>query len=184
MQYRKNIIAVHIVLASFFFPIALMFLLTGALYTIQIKGNYKEEKRQIQLSQPVEPTLSALVALVEKELGSASKPSGSASIKGAEKNLSLDWGGANREVQLNATNDPLVYDFTVRDTTLHRRMVNLHKAKGSTFSKAVSIAWSVGLFALFASGFAMAWSVSKYRKTTLISTVSGLVTFILYLWIA
>ncbi|MGF1572071.1 MAG: hypothetical protein ACFCU1_03290 [Sumerlaeia bacterium] len=181
---RKKLIAFHVLLASFFAPIALMFLLTGALYTVQLKGTYKISTREVVVEQPVADELSAFVALVEKELGSTPAPSGSVSLKGSGSSAELNWGGANREVLLTATSNPLVYEMTVRDTTIHRRMVNLHKAKGSTFSKGISILWSVGLFGMFASGFAMAWSVEKYRKLAAIATVSGLLTFLIYVYIA
>jgi hypothetical protein len=180
---RKNIIQFHVILAAFFLPIAIMFLVTGALYTVAIRGAYVETSREVTLTQPLEPELSAFVALVEKELGPLSPPTGSASLKGSGASASLDWTGANRDVSLQPTSNPLTYKLTVKDTTIHRRLVQLHKAKGSTFSKAVSIVWSVGLLAMFVSGFVLAWSVPNYRKTAIIATVTGLVTFLLYVFV-
>jgi len=42
---QKTLIVVHLWLAAFFLPIAVMFASTGALYTISIKGSYEQTAR-------------------------------------------------------------------------------------------------------------------------------------------
>jgi hypothetical protein len=37
---QKSLISIHLWLAAFFLPIAVMFATTGALYTVSIKGSY------------------------------------------------------------------------------------------------------------------------------------------------
>ena len=55
-------------LAAFILPIALMFFITGALYTWGIKGNYHKTTYEINLSNPLQDSLSVLVTLATKEL--------------------------------------------------------------------------------------------------------------------
>lgn len=175
---RKQLTAVHVVLASFFLPIGVMFLVTGALYTVAIRGSFTESVREVVLTEPLPAELSGLVAVAERELAAAGKsaPTGSASVRGG----GLEWTGANREVSLKAGAEPLRAQLTIRDSTPYRRLVQLHKAKGSNVAKAISIAWAVGLLGMFVTGVMMAWGAPAWRKLALVSGAAGLATFALY----
>lgn len=50
---QRTLTTIHLLLAAFFLPIALMFATTGALYTVSIKGNYVETSRTLELSAPL-----------------------------------------------------------------------------------------------------------------------------------
>jgi hypothetical protein len=88
--------------------------------------------------------------------------------------------GSDKGVVLEPTLNPLIAQLKIKDTGWHRHFVQLHKAKGG-------IAFKVGLCNhssnwtafLLISEFIMAWQLPELRKITLISTMSGLVFFIL-----
>jgi hypothetical protein len=61
---QKSLISIHLWLAAFFLPIAVMFATTGALYTVSIKGSYEETSRPITLAEPLTPELSALTGIL------------------------------------------------------------------------------------------------------------------------
>ena len=72
---RRTLTTVHLALAAFFFPVALMFAFTGGLYTLDIKSGYAENRQTLALGEPLKPELALLVALAERvhERGEESK---------------------------------------------------------------------------------------------------------------
>ncbi|NBX57046.1 MAG: hypothetical protein EBT64_01050 [Gammaproteobacteria bacterium] len=180
---QKTLISIHLWLAAFFFPIAVMFASTGALYTISIKGSYEETTRSVQLTQPLSPELSVLTGVVERALDEAGveHPSGAASIKKAGGSFELEWTGVRRDVVLKPSTDPLSATLVIKETTPWRHLVQLHKAKGSDIAKGISVLWGIGLVLILLSGLLMAWNVPTYRRKALTAGGLGLVTFVAYL---
>jgi hypothetical protein len=182
---RKTLLTVHLALAAFFLPIALMFALTGGLYTLAVKGGYDSTSRAIELAAPLTPELGPLVALVERELAAATidVPSGSASIKKAGTSFELEWTGVYRDVVLRPTANPLEAELIIKDTGPWRHAVQLHKAKGSDVAKAFSVTWALGLIFVLVSGMAMAWMAPPYRRMAIKASVAGAATFVAYVLI-
>jgi hypothetical protein len=179
---RAKVINLHVMLAAFFLPVGLMFVITGTLYTLSVKGSYKTQSFEIPLQEPLTADLAPLVVLAERTLRDqvgVPSPSGGASVRRAGTSFELDWTGVQRDVILKPTNDPLIAQLDVKTTTSYRRLVQLHKAKGSTLGKAISVLWGVGLTTLFASGLFLAWASPKHRRLAIISGVAGLVVFAL-----
>jgi len=179
---RKTLTTLHLILAGFFFPVAVMFALTGGLYTLAIKGGYADTSRQVVLDAPLAAELGALVAIVERELATAGEPlpSGGASLKKAGTSFELEWTGVDRDVILRPTADPMQAELVVKDTGPWRHLVQLHKAKGSAVAKAISVAWAVGLVAILASGLAIALVSPPFRRLALGSAAAGVATFVGY----
>lgn len=179
---RNQLVNVHVVLATFFLPIAVMFLVTGGLYTIAIKGSYKSTTHPVVLKEPLPSELGALVSMAEGELArlGIEPPTGGAGLRKAGTSQELEWTGANRDVSLRPTADPLVAELVVKDTTAYRRLVQLHKAKGSAVGKAISVAWAVALMAMLVSGASIAWGSPKHRRLAMISSASGVLLFVAY----
>lgn len=179
---QRVLTTIHLLLAAFFLPIALMFATTGALYTVSIKGSYKETTRALTLAEPLSAELSTLTGLVERALDAQGidPPTGAASIKKAGTSFELEWTGAERDVVLKPTVDPLVATLVVKDTTPWRHLVQLHKAKGGDLAKAISVLWAVGLVVILFSGLLMAWNVPSYRRKAIGASLAGLVSFVVY----
>lgn len=180
---QRTLTTVHLLLAAFFLPIALMFAATGALYTLSIKGNYLETSRTLELSAPLTAELSALTKVTEEALAAEglAVPSGAASVKKAGTGYELEWTGVDRDVLLKPTADPLKATLVIKDTTAWRHLVQLHKAKGSDVAKGISVLWALGLIVILCSGLLMAWNVPVYRRKALGAGALGLATFMLYL---
>lgn len=182
MNYRRSLITAHVVLAAFFLPVALMFAVTGALYTVSIKGSYRETTHTITLAEPAKAELGAMVSAVEQALAGMGKsaPTGSAALRSGGADVSLDWTGANRDISLKTKLDSTEAALTVRDTTPYRRLVQLHKAKGSAIAKGISVLWAVGLVLMFVSGMAIAWGAASYRRLAIVASAAGVLTFVAY----
>lgn len=183
MNTTRTLITLHLALAAFFFPVALMFALTGGLYTLAIKGGYADTVRPVPLAAALEPELAALVALAERELAAAgvALPSGGASVKKAGTSFELEWTGVAHDVVLRPTADPLVAELVVKDTGPWRHLVQLHKAKGSAVAKGISVAWATGLVVILGSGLLMAWRAPPFRRLAVRCALAGLATFGIYL---
>lgn len=179
---QRTLTTIHLLLAAFFLPIAVMFALTGALYTVSIKGSYVESSRTLELSEPLTPQLGSLTRVVEKALEAegVASPSGAASVKKSGTSFELEWTGAARDVLLKPTADPLRATLIVKETTPWRHLVQLHKAKGSDVAKAISVLWAAGLVVILFSGLLMAWKVPAYRRKAIAAGSAGLLTFVLY----
>lgn len=179
---QRTLTTIHLFLAAFFLPIALMFAATGALYTVSIKGSYEETRRSLALSRPLTAELSALTALVEEALDAegVAHPTGAASVKKAGISFELEWTGAERDIVLKPTSDPLVATLVIKETTPWRHLVQLHKAKGSDTAKAISVLWAVGLVVILFSGLLMAWNVPGYRRKAIGASLAGIATFAAY----
>ncbi len=179
MSSRANLINVHLFLATFIFPAVLMFLVTGGLYTWGIKGSYVTQDYPLTLTEPLSGDMSSLKSLVEKELQqlSLAAPTGSAKVKGSGSSLALEWTGSKRDISLAAGADPLSATLTVKETTWYRNLVQLHKAKGGQVFKVYAAFLAVGLFLILFTGFLMALQIPRYRRLTIISSLSGLVLF-------
>ncbi len=110
-----------------------------------------------------------------------SLPTGKAKIKKIGQSFQLEWMGSDKDVVLEPTLNPLIAQLKIKDTGWHRHFVQLHKAKGGIAFKVYETILAIGLLFLLISGFIMAWQLPELRKITLISTMSGLVFFILML---
>jgi len=179
---RRTLTTLHLALAAFFFPVAVMFALTGGLYTVAIKGGYADTTRPVALTAPLQADLAALVALAAGELKAAgvAAPSGGASVKKAGTSFEMEWTGVERDVVLRPTADPLRAELVIKDTGPWRHLVQLHKAKGSTLAKAVSVAWAASLVVILGSGMVMAWTAPPFRRLAVRASAAGLATFLGY----
>lgn len=179
---RSLLVNSHLVVASFFLPFGLMFLVTGALYTVGIKGSYNTRTQTITLAEPLRPDVDALVAVASAALDreGVAAPSGEASVRKVGGAFQLEWSGVARDVNLKAGAGELEAVLEIKDTTPLRRLVQLHKAKGNAFAKALSVTWSVGLLVMFASGLSLAWASAKHRKLALSAGGAGLLAFAIY----
>ncbi len=176
---RPTLMKAHALLAAFILPAAIMFLVTGALYTWGIKGEYETTIHQLYLKEPIQAELTELVTLTENELKrlDIEPPSGQAKIKKIGSSFKLEWTGANTDIILEPTVQPLVAILQIKNTSFHRLFVQLHKAKGGVPFKVYTAAFSTALLLLLISGFIMAWQLPKLRKLTLVSASLGIAVF-------
>lgn len=179
---RSTLTKLHLLLATFMFPVAFMFLLTGGLYTWDVKGSYDSHIYPVDLTQPLAADEQQLVELVRRELQrlDIGLPSGGAGIKKAGTSFQLEWTGSSHDVLLEPTEAPLVARLTVKQTSWYRHFVQLHKAKGSVLFKVYAACLAVSLFTILLTGFLLAWQVPKFRSLALGCGLAGVMTFAVF----
>lgn len=187
---RLQLMKVHALLAAFIFPVALMFMITGSLYTWGIKGNYFVESYEIQVNNPLHPDLNSLIALAETELAKRglSRPSGKAKIKTIGSAFMFEWAGAEKDITLAPSRELVeskpMATLTVKDATWYRNLVQLHKAKGGIVFKVYAVVFAISMTLLLLSGFIMAWQTPKLKKITLITFFTGIGSFLVIAWLS
>lgn len=177
---RAFLTKLHLILAAFMFPAVIMFLITGALYTWGNKGAWYEESANILLKQPLtEQSEGEITNLAVQELLGRDLPMPSGKLAVTEgEGASLTWNGARAEIELTATDDPMVAEATIREASFHRWMVQLHKAKGSDYFKVYATLLASVLFLLVLSGVIMGMQVKALRGITIASSALGAVAFV------
>jgi hypothetical protein len=167
-------------LAAFMFPVALMFLVTGALYTWGVKGSYEDRNISVALSEPLRQDAETLRAIAAAELSrqGVALPTGNAKVESLGGAYRLTWTGSRRDVLLQPTGNPLEARLTIKETSWYRTFVQLHKAKGGALFKVYAAVFALALFILLASGFVMAWQVPAFRRNVKIATGAGIVVFL------
>ena len=183
MLHRMLLMKAHVLLAVFILPVAIMFFVTGALYTWGIKGDSETVVQKIVLQQPLQEQLGSLVIVVEETFKQQeiAVPTGKANIKKLGNSFQLEWTGASKDVVLEPTADPLIAELKIKNNDWHRHFVQLHKAKGGMVFKIYATLLAMSLLFLLFSGFIMAWQLPKLRKMTLISTGLGGIFFVVML---
>lgn len=177
---RLALIKVHMLLAAFIFPAALMFLVTGGFYTWDIKGSYSKEVHIIELSKPLVADENQLNGLMKQELEKLSiePPSGNAKIKKGGTSFKAEWTGSKRDVVFEPTADPMSAKLIVKETTWYRQLVQLHKAKGGQLFKVYAATLAVSLFAILSTGFILALQIPKFRKSATYAALAGIAMFL------
>lgn len=178
---RHILLRIHALLAAFFLPFGVLFFITGALYTLEIKGSYHTTVHEVALDAPLTASLDALAVVAGDQLAALdlAPPSGGTRVRSVGTSFAFEWSGANRDVILAPTADPLMARFEVKDTTWYRRLVQLHKAKGGVVFKSFAVASAVALLALFLTGTLMAWRHRPLRPHSIVASLAGLAVFVL-----
>ncbi|NNJ94867.1 MAG: hypothetical protein HKP57_09010 [Halobacteria archaeon] len=180
MIQRSTLMRIHMLLAAFVLPVAIMFLVTGGLYTWGQKGSYVSESIDLALERPLADDPAMLSGLVTQALAERGldMPSGGAKIKQAGTSYLFEWTGADLDVQLEPTTDPLTAKLKIKDTTWYRHLVQLHKAKGGQLFKYLAAFFAVSLLLILLSGFLMAMQLPRYRGQALAAMATGFAVFI------
>ena len=176
---RLLLIKIHLVIAALVFPAIAMFLITGGLYTWGSTGESVESDYVIQLDAPVAKDEDALRALASRELVrlDLGAPSGGERIRTVGDSWTYEWSGAQRDVTITPSATADVVNLTVKEATLHRIFVQLHKAKGSTLFKVYATFLAVSLFLLVATGIAVGLMAPAFRNLTIWTSAVGVAAF-------
>ena len=180
MITRIQLMKVHALLAAFTLPVAVMFMVTGALYTWGIKGSYTSEVYEVPLTEILVPELVTLTTVAVRELDQRdiSLPEGKAKVKKIGSAFMLEWTGSTKDISLEPTGRDLVAKLTVKETSWYRNLVQLHKAKGGVVFKVYAAFFAFVLGMLLISGFMMAWQTPKLKRITLGAFAAGIISFI------
>ena len=178
---RSTLMKAHALLAAFILPVAIMFFVTGALYTWGIKGGYDTSTYELTLEAPLQADLVELLIVAKNALKQKNihAPSGHAKVKRIGSSFMLEWTGSIRDITLEPTSKPLIAKLSIKNTTWHRRFVQLHKAKGGTPFKVYAALFSAALLLILLTGFTMAWMIPSLRKLTMVATSLGVAVFLI-----
>ncbi len=172
------IIRIHTVLAGFFLPVAIIFAVTGGLYTFGVKGNYRPLTQTLEVTLLDESDLSevhnAAINIITEEF-SGKLPSGSPSIKKVGTSWQFEWTGSRADFTLEPTTAAGFYKAVYKPTTWHRYFVQLHKAKGGAPFKFLAGGLALAFISLFASGVLIAFGRPQLRPLLLTSLGLGTV---------
>tara|TARA_R110001592_G_scaffold363372_1_gene686118 strand:- start:243923 stop:244186 length:264 start_codon:yes stop_codon:yes gene_type:complete len=79
---RILVIKIHAILACFFFPMVTLYFVSGALYSLDIKGHIDKQVFNLILDRPFAPDIAQLSELAQEELDQRNlvKPTGDQTI--------------------------------------------------------------------------------------------------------
>jgi len=182
---RQQLIKIHTILATIIFPVALLFIITGALYSLHIEGDFKESSIAIELPDNFQPSLLSTQTLVIRQLEAKNiaLPTSEAQFKQQGNAVRLRWGGANISTDLKFNVGDKAASIKVYDADWYQRFARLHKADGGESFKYYAVFMAIALLLLLISGFIMAWQVPKYKTLAMRSTSVGVVLFLVLFFI-
>lgn len=176
-----SLMRIHTLLAGFFLPVAVVFAVTGGLYTFGIKGDYDSTSKTLSLPISGKPSLEDAVSmarqLIETEF-SAEVPSGSAGVKSVGTSWQFEWTGSRADFTLDPLSEPGQFKATYKKTTPHRYFVQLHKAKGGDPFKWMAGGLAVAFLFLFVSGAMISFTRPQLKPLFLKSLAAGLAAFL------
>ena len=177
--FKFNLFKIHVFVGALFIPVILMFLITGGLYTVGIKGDYKSQKFDIPVSSPMGPDLNYLEPFVKNILVEKKYPfpSGNLSIKKAGTSWELEWTGTRMDLILAPTLDPYRATLTLKTTNAHRYFVQLHKAKGGIAFKGLAVLCALALLTLVTTGLLQVNKMPKYKTSARLILMAGFILF-------
>lgn len=176
---RLFFMQVHLLLATFIFPIALMFFVTGALYIVGFEGHFDTEVYTLKLNAPLQKDDAALTDFITNELKNLNLSPPTAKVHNYSKDefIKFELRGAALRVTLEST-QPSEAKLTVQQANWYKKLLELHTNNGTTAFKVYAMVFAVSLLMLLVTGYIMALQLPKYRKMTLYSTAAGIVVFI------
>ena len=182
MKIKRSVLMnIHTLLAVFLLPVAIMFFVTGALYIWDVKGGEEKTNYTLNIEPSFSGELSEYVFITENKLEKLNlpPPTGNPKIKIKDGKTIFEWSGSAVEAKIETNPKQFTAKLEVKKASWYRHLVQLHKAKGGFFFKIYATILSIALLILLLTGFIMAWQMPKLRKLTVISTISGVLVFIL-----
>jgi hypothetical protein len=172
---RMSVIRIHTLLACFFMPLAVLYFVSGALYSLHIKGNVEKQVLTITLDQPFAPDLAQLTTSVENALlqRELSLPTGSPSITEKKNSHVFRWGDLKRAVEVKPTDNPLEAELVYRERSLLTQLMRIHKAEAGLLTKIFSLSMVLSLILILATGVFLAVSMPRLRKMALYALGAG-----------
>lgn len=185
-MFRKFFMTIHTLIATFILPSVLLFIITGSFYTWGEKGDYEITKYSFQGDLQLEWSEEGIVQMArtflqEKQLD---EPSGELSVRFNQDSGRLSWSGSAADVSLTVNKNDRNAELEYRKATLFKRFVQLHKAKGGNAFKVYATVMAIGLLLLSISGYVLALQLKAYRRMTLITSVVGILFFIVLVLIS
>lgn len=174
---RLLIIKIHAVLACFFMPLAILYFISGALYSFDIKGHIDKQVYSIVLNHPFTPDLAQLTETIKSALTERHQlpPKGNPIITKKQNSYEFRWGDLKRLVILHPTNDPLEAELIVRQRSPLTQVMRLHRADAGKLLRLLSLCMVISLIVILASGVYLAVGIPRLRRPVLVALAAGFV---------
>jgi hypothetical protein len=172
---RMLIIKIHAILACFFMPVALLYFISGALYSFDIKGNVDKQVFTVALDRPFTPDLAQLSGYIKTTLKQRelSLPSGNPSITRKKGSYEYRWGDLKRLVVAQPTDNPLKLELVYRQRSPLTQLMRVHRAEAGSIIRIYSLSMVVSLILILSSGVFLAVGMPKLRQTALLALGAG-----------
>jgi hypothetical protein len=172
---RMLVIKLHAILACFFMPLALLYFVSGGLYSLDIKGDVDKQVYSITLDRPFAPDLAqlseAITAALEEH--TLSLPTGNPAIIRKKGSYEYQWGDLKHQIVVQPTDDPLEVEMTYRQRSPLTQLMRVHRAEAGSLLKIFSVSMVVSLIVILGSGVFLAVGMPKLRRTALLSLGAG-----------
>jgi len=185
MFRRFKIIQLHMLFASFLFPIAVLYIVSGALYTFGVKGHVEKQVFTLTLENPFEPNLALLTKIVTKALEEKKLvlPGGDPYVTKSKGVYKFRWKDLKYSVILVANKQRYSADLTYRKRSVLTQLMRIHRGVAGDKFKLLSIIATAGLLFTFVTGLYMAFRTTKHRYRSLLAMILGLLTFFVVLFV-
>jgi len=173
---RMLVIKVHAILACVALPLAVLYFISGALYTMDIKGTIKKQVIPLTLSSRFTPDLAMLSALARSELEQRglARPGGDPTIMEKKGAYEYRWGDLKYLAVIKPTDDPMQVELTYRQRSPLAQVMRVHRAEAGSRVELVSISMAIALVVILASGAFLALGLPKLRRTALYASGIGI----------
>jgi hypothetical protein len=177
---RTQLINLHLILAAVLLPAIAMFAITGGFYTWGVTGGYESQTYKLPITQPLKGDLASLITFTQQELDKQQQayPSGAAKLKSTNHTHVLEWTGSKLDISLSTDKGSQLANLKVKQTSLYRNLVQLHKAKGGNVFKIYAAFMALGLLVILVSGVLMGLGMPKYRSTTFLALGAGVLLWL------
>ena len=177
---RMSVIKLHAVLACFFMPMSLLYFISGALYSFDIKGDVDKQVYTVALKRPFAPDLEQLsdsvtIALDQHKL---SLPTGNPVIRKRRGSYEYHWGDLKRLVVVEPTDNPLEIELVYRERSPLTQLMRVHRAEAGSLIRAFSLGMVVSLILILGTGVFLAVGTPKLRRTALLALGAGFIVML------
>ncbi len=177
---RMLIVKVHAILACFFIPLALLYFVSGALYSFDIKGDVEKQVYAVALDRPFTPDLARLselakTALEQREL---SLPTGNPVIAKKKNSYEYRWSDLKNVVVVQPTDNPLQVELIYRQRSPLTQLMRVHRAEAGSLIKTFSLSMVIALIVILGSGVFLAVGMPKLRRTALLALGAGCIVML------
>ncbi len=178
---RLQLIKWHALLACFFLPVATLFFISGALYTLDIKGKSHKQTFTIALDEPFVPNLDTLTQIASDILFDRNipLPNGEPHLSKKKNRYVFSWRDIEHTIQLVPNKNKSAVKVTLHNRNWLAQIMYFHTANAGEFFKAISVAMVTVLFIILSTGVLMAQSMPALRKPSWIALALGSGTIIL-----
>jgi len=182
MISRYHIIRIHMFLAAFLLPTALLYFTGGALYTLDYKGHVSKKTIPLILDQPLKPDIEYLTQLCKKELSqrNLALPDGAPVLR-SKKNATYTfiWSDLKQSVTVKFGKKSSHVSLIYRERSILTQIMRVHRAEAGKWFELLSLTLAGGMVIVLLTGIYMGLSSASFRRPILLMIACGIGTTVM-----